>query len=46
MDKAKLGSETAKGGFANEVDIVNKFNNWKNFYAEKGWNPRPNKFAI
>jgi hypothetical protein len=28
MDLAKLGSDTAKNGFLNEADIVNKFNNW------------------
>ena len=30
MDKIKLGSETAKNGFKNEDDIVEKFNDWKN----------------
>ena len=25
----KLGSSTAKNGFANEKDIADKFNNWK-----------------
>lgn len=29
MDLAKLGSETAKNGFNNEDDIVEKFNQWK-----------------
>jgi hypothetical protein len=26
--KQRIGSATAKGGFANENDIVNKFLNW------------------
>ena len=29
MDLVKLGSDTAKNGFKNEEDIINKFNNWK-----------------
>ncbi len=29
MDKKELGSITAKGGFANEKAICNKFNQWK-----------------
>lgn len=29
IDLVKRGSATAKGGFANEDDVVNKFNNWK-----------------
>ena len=29
MNLIKLGSETAKNGFKNEDDIVDKFNNWK-----------------
>jgi len=29
MDKIELGSQTAKNGFRNEDDIVEKFNNWK-----------------
>ncbi len=29
MDKTLLGSKTAKGGFANEHDIVAKFNAWQ-----------------
>lgn len=32
-----LGSATAKGGFKNEQDIVNKFNNWKNDKEAKDW---------
>lgn len=37
MDRAKLGSETAKGGFANELDIINKFNNWRDDEEAKKW---------
>lgn len=37
MDKKLLGSETAKGGFANEHDIVAKFNDWKNDDEAKAW---------
>lgn len=30
MNRAQsIGSQTAMGGFANELDIANKFNNWK-----------------
>ncbi len=28
-DLVKLGSETAKGGFRNEDDVIKKFNNWQ-----------------
>ena len=28
-DLRDLGSQTAKGGFRNEDDVVNKFNNWQ-----------------
>lgn len=32
----KLGSQTAKGGFRNEKDVINRFNNWaKNEVAQK-----------
>ncbi len=33
----KFGSQTAKGGFANEKDVVNKFNNWKSDSEAKNW---------
>lgn len=33
----RIGSETAKGGFANEDIIVNKFNNWKKDNEAKKW---------
>ncbi len=29
MDLVERGSQTARDGFRNEDDIVNKFNNWK-----------------
>jgi len=32
-----LGSQTAKNGFLNEDDIVDKFNNWQNYNAKKRW---------
>ena len=28
-DLTKLGSATAKGGFKNEKDVIDKFNNWQ-----------------
>ena len=37
MNKAELGSKTAKGGFANEEAICEKFNNWKNDKEAKQW---------
>ncbi|HLW62587.1 MAG TPA: hypothetical protein VKY33_04220 [Flavobacterium sp.] len=36
-DKQKLGSNTAKNGFKNEDDIVEKFNNWKNDTDAQEW---------
>jgi len=33
----RLGSETARGGFRNEDDIVLKFNNWKTDIDSKKW---------
>lgn len=36
-DKQILGSLTAKNGFANEDDIVDKFNNWQNDETAKNW---------
>ncbi|PID77249.1 MAG: type II restriction endonuclease [Deltaproteobacteria bacterium] len=35
--KQKIGSMTAKGGFINEADICNKFNNYKNDLDAQGW---------
>lgn len=38
MDKLeKLGSETAKNGFRNEYDIVDKFNKWKKDKDAQQW---------
>lgn len=37
MDLVKLGSETAKNGFGNEDDIVNKFSNYENDEDAKKW---------
>lgn len=36
-DKIKLGSETAKGGFRNEDDVIARFNNWKNDQLAQKW---------
>ncbi len=36
-DLAKLGSRTAKGGFRNEQDVIDRFNNWKNDRLAQGW---------
>lgn len=33
----KRGSSTAKGGFRNEDDVVNKFNNWKKDKDARDW---------
>ena len=33
----KLGSQTAKGGFRNEQDVINRFNNWKKDEASQKW---------
>jgi len=33
----KRGSDTAKGGFRNEDDVVNKFNNWKSDLDAQDW---------
>ncbi len=37
MDKKLLGSQTAKGGFANEHAIVAKFNEWKSDNDAQNW---------
>ena len=38
MDKkGLLGSETAKGGFRNEDEVINKFNDWKNDKVAQKW---------
>jgi len=36
-DLIKLGSETAKGGFRNEKDVVNRFNNWAKDETAQKW---------
>ncbi len=36
-DLIKLGSETAKGGFRNEDDIIAKFNDWENDEDAQKW---------
>ncbi len=37
MNRTKLGSKTAKGGFANEKKICKKFNNWRNDREAQEW---------
>jgi hypothetical protein len=37
MNKSKLGSKTAKGGFANEKAICKKFNHWQKDSEAKEW---------
>ena len=37
MDPFEIGSETAKNGFRNEDDVVDKFNNWKNDEVSQKW---------
>lgn len=38
MDEKQLfGSETAKGGFRNEDDVIDKFNNWKTEGVAQDW---------
>ncbi len=36
-DLRDLGSQTAKGGFRNEDDVVNKFNNWQTDEDAQKW---------
>ena len=36
-DLIKLGSETAKGGFRNEKDVINRFNNWAKDETAQKW---------
>lgn len=36
-EKQLFGSETAKGGFKNEDDVINKFNNWKTDEVAQDW---------
>lgn len=37
MDLVLRGSQTAKDGFKNEDDIVNKFNNWNKDKDAQSW---------
>jgi len=37
MNRTELGSKTAKGGFANERAICDKFNNWKKDKEAQEW---------
>ena len=37
MDLVKLGSQTAKKGFKNEGDIIEKFNNWRTDIEAQKW---------
>ena len=36
-DKELLGSKTAKGGFKNEEEVIDKFNNWKRDKVAQEW---------
>ncbi|MBU3918649.1 type II restriction endonuclease [Patescibacteria group bacterium] len=36
-DLIKLGSKTAKGGFKNEKDVINRFNNWAKDEVAQKW---------
>ena len=36
-EKQLLGSETAKGGFRNEDEVLEKFNNWKDDEVAQDW---------
>ncbi len=36
-DLVKLGSNTAKGGFANEQNVVDRFNDWQNDGVAQKW---------
>ncbi|KKR78014.1 MAG: hypothetical protein UU24_C0043G0005 [Candidatus Nomurabacteria bacterium GW2011_GWA2_40_9] len=36
-EKELLGSETAKGGFRNEDDVIARFNNWKKDEVAQKW---------
>ena len=37
MDLVERGSQTAKDGFRNENDVIDKFNNWKNDKDAQHW---------
>ena len=36
-DLKQLGSETAKGGFKNEQNVINRFNGWKKNRTAQKW---------
>lgn len=36
-DLKQLGSTTAKGGFKNEQDVINRFNNWRKDKVAQDW---------
>lgn len=36
-DKQQKGSQTAKEGFRNEDDVVNRFNNWRHDATAQAW---------
>lgn len=36
-ERQQLGSQTARNGFRNEDDVVNKFNNWQNDIEARIW---------
>ncbi|MFA6533978.1 MAG: type II restriction endonuclease [Patescibacteria group bacterium] len=36
-DLVKLGSQTAKGGFKNEKDVINRFNDWEKDKIAQKW---------
>ena len=33
----RLGSKTAKDGFRNETDVIDKFNNWQEDHTAQEW---------
>lgn len=37
LEMIALGSKTAKGGFKNEKDVIDKFNNWKTDKVSQEW---------
>lgn len=37
MSDFETGSATAKAGFANELDVINTFNDWENNETAKAW---------
>ena len=37
LEMIALGSKTAKDGFKNEKDVIDKFNNWKTDKVSQEW---------